>query len=67
MPHKTVLPDIYTGLSFIVVKTATYVKVPEYMPEPPTPATTRPMMRAVILGDAPQRALPASNKNMLNK
>lgn len=46
---------------------ATKLSVPEYIPDPPTPAITRPIIRAVILGAAPQTALPISNSTMLKR
>ncbi len=52
----------YIGRSLSLVLTDNKVMTPRYMPLPPTPAMTRPMMKAFKFGAAPQRAEPTMNK-----
>lgn len=61
----TVLPERYAAFSLVEVSSDTYIKVPEYIPDPPIPAMTRPTMRALMVGAAPQIALPTSNSRIL--
>ena len=60
-PHVSPVRAMYIGRSCGVVVTDKRVITPTYIPAPPTPQTTRPMMRAFKLGAAPQMAEPASN------
>ena len=48
----------YPGRSLSEVLTDRSVITPRYMPFPPMPARTRPIIRAFIFGAAPQRADP---------
>jgi hypothetical protein len=42
-----------------------YITYPRYIPAPPAPAMTRPMISASMVGAAPQTALPISKSKTL--
>lgn len=54
----------YRGRSVSIVWMKARVRVPRYIPLPPTPARTRPTISAEMLGAAPQRADAASNRRV---
>ena len=52
---------VYIGLFSSETVWATIINAPEKIPADPTPATARPMIRAIEFGAAPQIKLPISN------
>lgn len=66
-PHVSPVKAMYVGRSWFVVVTDSSVIVPIYIPDPPIPQMTRPMIRAFRLGAAPQTAEPASNMKTVKR
>ena len=54
----------YCALSIEVVINVRIFTVPTYIPDPLTPASTRPNTKTDIVGAAPEIAKPASKRNI---
>ena len=59
-PYMLVIMDIYIGLLFRGTMCPPIVRLPENMPDAPTPETARPMMKAVELGAVAHMMEPVS-------